>query len=460
MTSKIIYSVLFAGCIGCLLSCHKKDFLNEKPSSDLFVPSTLQDFQALLDNYTVMSETPVLGELSADNFYITSVDYWQTLSLKERNAYIWAQDIYGGIGNIGDWNLPYQQVFYANVVLEGINKVAITSSNTQQWNTIKGWALFVRAYAFYNLAQVFAPVYDSNTADEPNSGIPLRLNPNVDAPSHRSTVNETYTQIISDLLEAKDLLQDAVPTTLNQPSKPAALAMLARVYLSMGIYDKALTYADNSLKLHSDLIDYNTLNAGLIIPFDKSNRETLYQSTLLSTTDVLKGFIFKDCIVDSTLYRSYNLNDLRRSIFYTPPSAPVNTKGSYNGTINLFSGLATDEMYLIRAECAVRTGNMNAGIADLNNLLRNRWKTGTYTDTTVTSVAGSLDLILTERRKELAFRGLRWTDLRRLNKDGANIRLKRILNGQEYHLEPNTSLYVLPIPPDVIQLSKIPQNNR
>jgi len=459
MTSKLVYATLVAGCIGCLLSCHKKDFLNEKPSSDLFVPTTLQDFQALLDNYTVMSETPVLGELSADNFYINSV-YWQTLSPKEHNAYIWAQDIYGGVGNIGDWNLPYQQVFYANVVLDGIKKVAITTSNAQQWNIIKGWALFVRAYAFYNLAQVFAPVYDSNTADEPNSGIPLRLNPNVDDPSHRSTVSETYTQIISDLLEAKDLLPDAVPASLNQPSKPAALAMLARVYLSMQIYDKAWTYADNSLKLHSDLIDYNTVNTGLIIPFDKSNSETLYQSTLLSTTDVLRGFIFKDCIVDTTFYQSYNLNDLRRYIFYTPSSAPVNTKGSYNGSINLFSGLATDEMYLIRAECAVRTGNVNAGITDLNTLLQKRWKTGTYKDTSVATVTDALNLILTERRKELAFRGLRWTDLRRLNKDGANIQLKRIVNGQEYHLDPNSPLYVLPIPPDVIQLSKIPQNNR
>jgi hypothetical protein len=463
MISKLVYAILFTGGIGCLLGCHKKDFLNQKPSSDLFVPSTLQDFQALLDNDTYMSETPVLGELSSDNFYV-KYPFWQTLTPKERNAYIWAPDIYQGIGSVGDWNFPYQQVFYANVVLDGIPKVAITSSNAQTWNTIKGSALFIRAYAFYNLAQIFAPVYDNNTADKPNSGIPLRLNPNVDEASHRSTVNQTYTQILSDLLEAKDLLQDSVPVAnLNRPSKPAAFAMLARVYLSMGMYGKAGAYADSCLHLHGDLIDYNTLS-GSPLPFNKSNQETLYQSKLLSSTDVLKGLIYKDCIVDTTLYRLYNKNDLRHSIFYTSPpltdSTLINPKGSYNGSIFLFSGLATDEALLIRAECSVRLGNRSAGMSDLNSLLRKRWKTGTYVDTTADSDDAALNIILTERRKELPFRGLRWTDLRRLNKEGANITLTRSLNGQSYQLNPNSPLYVLPIPPDVIQLSNIPQNNR
>ena len=367
MISKLVYTILFTGVIGCLLGCHKKAFLDEKPSSDLFIPGTLQDLQALLDNDGIMSETPVLGELSSDNFYVTYL-FWQTLSPKERNAYIWAPDIYAGIGAVGDWNFPYQQVFYANVVLDGINKVAITSSNAQTWNSIKGSALFIRAYAFYNLAQIFAPVYDKNTADD-DLGIPLRLNPNVDEASHRSTVNETYTQILSDLLQAKDLLQDSVPVAnLNRPSKPAALALLARVYLSMRVYDKAGAYADSCLLLHGNLIDYNSLSTASRLPFDRSNPETLYQSKLLSSTDVLKGIVYQGCLVDSNLYQLYNTNDLRSSIFYTA-NAPINPKGSYNGTIFLFSGLATDEVLLIRAECAVRTGNVNAGITDLNHLL-------------------------------------------------------------------------------------------
>ncbi|MBN8856731.1 MAG: RagB/SusD family nutrient uptake outer membrane protein, partial [Sphingobacteriales bacterium] len=66
------------------------------------------------------------------------------------------------------------------------------------------------------------------------------------------------------------------------------------------------------------------------------------------------------------------------------------------------------------------------------------------------SSAQALDTILVERRKELPFRGVRWTDLRRLNLEGRTITLTRVLNGTTYQLPPNSKLYTLPIPPDVI----------
>src|SRR5688572_32039185 len=137
-------------CLG-LFSCNKKKFLDERPKSDLFVPTTLEDFQALLDNDPALSLTPVLGDLSADNYYLLPA-LWQNLGTKEQNAYLWLPDIFKGEGNISDWNAPYEQVLYANVVLDGLKKnVPITPDNWQQWNNIKGTALFIRAYAFYNL---------------------------------------------------------------------------------------------------------------------------------------------------------------------------------------------------------------------------------------------------------------------------------------------------------------------
>ena len=464
MTTKPVYTLLFILLgWGCLAGCNKKDFLNEKPSSDVFVPSTLSDFQALLDDETVMAETPVLGEVSADNYYL-NYTYWVPLDTKEHNAYIWAPEIYGGVGNVGDWNYPYEQVFYANVVLAGIDKVTITN-NIGQWKAVKGSAFFLRAYAFYNVSQVFAPAYDDAIANTPNLGIPLRLTPNVDASSTRSTLGQTYNQIVSDLQQAKDLLPDTIAVNnLNRPCKQAALAMLARVYLSMRKYDSAWFYADNCLQLYNKLIDYNTLpNINQNRPFDRSNIETMYQSRLLSSSSVIRGQLIRDCIVDSVLYQSYSTNDLRRTAFFSA-SAPINLKGTYTGTNLVFSGLATDETYLIRAECNARLGNRTAALNDLNRLLQNRYKTGTFTPITASSDSEAIAKILTERRKELPFRGVRWTDLRRLNKEGANITLRRmfIINGliTNYTLAPNSELYVLPIPPDVIALSNMPQNER
>ena len=124
------------------------------------------------------------------------------------------------------------------------------------------------------------------------------------------------------------------------------------------------------------------------------------------------------------------------------------------------NGITSDEFYLTRAECFSRANNANKALEDLNTLLSNRWKTGTYTPLANLQGANLLNLILKERRKELIFRALRWNDIRRLNKEGFNITPIRNLNGTIYTLPPNDPRYALPIPPDVITLSGIPQNNR
>jgi starch-binding outer membrane protein, SusD/RagB family len=313
---KVYY--MFILCLG-FISCNKKEFLNERPKSDLFVPTTLEDFQALLDNDFVMGLTPVLGELSADNYYILQSS-WQSLTTKEKNAYTWEKDTYDGEGKVIDWNIPYEQALSANVVLDGLKNVAITPDNRQKYNTVKGSALFIRAYAFYNLAQVFALPYNSTTANT-DLGIPLKLSPNIDEKIQRSTLEQTYTQILNDLLEAKTLLPDTISNTRIRPNKPAAFAQLARVYLSMRAYEKAGANADSSLQLYNTLIDYNTREGNTSRPFDPLNPETMFQSKFVET-NVLKGILGFGA-VDSSLYKSYAPNDLRRTLFFSVTTGKV-----------------------------------------------------------------------------------------------------------------------------------------
>jgi starch-binding outer membrane protein, SusD/RagB family len=458
VNSIYLYVIIFS--LG-ILSCNKKEFLEERPNSEVFVPTTLEDFQTLLDNDVALGVTPVLGELSADNFFFNA-DSWQLLSNKEHNAYIWLPDIYIGQGNVSDWNAPYEQVLYANVVLEGLKKVIITPGNWQLWNNMKGAALFIRAYAFYNLAQVFARPYDATTATM-YKGIPLKLSPNVDEAVPRSTLDQTYTQILNDLLQAKDLLPIEITSYRNRPNKPAALAQLARVYLSMRQYDKAGAYADSSLQLYKELIDYNTRDVNVLRPFDRYNAETIYQSKFVET-NVLKGGV-RDCMVDTMLFNLYAPNDLRRSLFFAAlPGGKYYFKGGYNGTAFTFTGLATDEMFLVRAECRVRALDVSGAMSDLNTLLKQRWKTGTFIPFTAPSADSALKMILIERRKEMPCRGVRWTDIRRLNLENAsiipNIIPKRKLNNLEYLLPVNSPLYALPIPPDAVELGHYEQNER
>ncbi|MBO9635898.1 MAG: RagB/SusD family nutrient uptake outer membrane protein, partial [Chitinophagaceae bacterium] len=120
-------------------------------------------------------------------------------------------------------------------------------------------------------------------------------------------------------------------------------------------------------------------------------------------------------------------------------------------------------MYLTRAECYARKGELVLATKDINDLLRTRWKkigtVTTYVDQSFASADEALNVIIKERRKELIFRGIRWSDLRRLNKeDRFKQTLQRSIGGQTYTLEPNSYKYALPIPDYVIQQSSIPQN--
>ena len=223
-------------------------------------------------------------------------------------------------------------------------------------------------------------------------------------------------------------------------------------------YSDALLYADSSIKSNNSLLDFSTLSTSSSTPITRFNAETIFYSTM-QIYNVLRN---NRAVVDSVLYKSYTSNDLRRVIYFQQPGGVTQFKGSYaQSPVTLFNGLANDEIYLIRAECNARAGNTNAAMDDLNTLLSSRWKPGTFVKLTASNADQALNIILDERRKELCFRGLRWTDLRRLNhEDRFKVTLIRVVNGQTYTLTPNDSKYVYPLPTNVILQTGMTQNER
>ncbi|MEO6868858.1 MAG: RagB/SusD family nutrient uptake outer membrane protein [Ginsengibacter sp.] len=445
----LVVAISFGSC--------KKDFLAIKSNKNLVIPITLNDMQALLDNADVMNlSMPSLGEISADDYYLT-YDGWNSITTpKERNAYIWAKDIYEGITPIGDWNYMYRIVFYANNVLEGLEKLDRTN-DPATYDHIKGGALFLRAYAFYQLSQLFCLPYNPGTSSK-DLGIPLRLKSDINLPSKRASVEETYSRIISDLTSAASLL----PTVVNYKTRPgrnAAFAMLSKIYLLMQGYNKSLEYSDSAiLNSAGQLIDFNLLSVAASYPIAANNEEVIFQTSLSRSVNLLSSRIN----IDSTLYNLYSNDDLRRKAFFTIKSGHLIFKGSYNGSSPyLFSGLALDEIFLNKAECLVRLGQIAKGIETLSYLMEKRYVTGKYTSITTTDETEALRIVLQERRKELLMRGIRWSDLRRLNLiEATSKKLIRILNNQQYELSPKSPNYVLPIQDNVIQLSGIEQNPR
>lgn len=445
--------------IASILACKK--YLDKVPNKSLSVLTTIAEYQQLLDNEIIYQLSPSLGDLSCDDYYLKYSD-WQSRFILVKNCYIWARDIYEGNNTINnDWNYSYQNIYYANVVLDGLKTLKGDGQNDVDYRRVKAHALFVRAYHHYLLEELFGNIYKPSTADV-DLGIPLRLTSKLDVKTTRATVSGVYQRIIEDLEEANSYLADpTVPVAKNRPSKPAIYAMLARVYLTMQDYAKARLYADSSIESYGKLINYNSLSLTSNYPFSApDNEEVLFITYQIP----YGGYIASPTnIIDSILYDSYDSNDLRKQIFFTisPSSGTPYVKGQYSGTSTPFNGIANDEVYLIRAECAARAGDKDAALEDLNELLINRWVTSEFTPLWANSADEALELILNERRKELPFRGVRWADLRRLNQDERFAKtLTRILDGNTYTLAPNDPRYVFPIPDDEINLSGIQQNPR
>lgn len=448
----------------CLLLCGlffgscQKEFLDKKPDKALLIPTTVDDFNALMDNLTVFNISPALQEISADDFYATDADVAGFTSVIQKNSYLWAADIYQN-QSCTDWNRPYQQIFYANIILDGLQELEGAEGSKNNWNTTKGSALFHRAFAFYNLVQLFSKTYDKNTASL-DPGVPLRLTADVNAKVGRASVQQVYDQVTSDLLEAEKLLPQTTRFK-NRPSKAAANALLARVYLNMENYELADKYAAASLALNHSLLDYNTISLSATNPFPSSptvdNPEVIFYDMLVAHAFTSST---RTTVADD-LYQLYADKDLRKSIFFAG-SAPFYFKGRYTGfRLQLFGGLAVDEMYLIRAESLARKGQSEEAMKELNTLLVTRWAKGSYQPLTAADAESALKIVLLERRKELVFRGLRWGDLKRLNKDPRFAKtIFRTVSGQVFTLIAGDKRYVLPIPAEEISASGMAQNER
>jgi hypothetical protein len=450
-TNKYILILCFF-LTGMATGCKK--YLEAKPSINLAVPSSLNDLQALMDYYPKMNNVdPASPEISADDYYLTDPD-WSALPDNYKRMYTWEKDNLFTPG-LNEWYQLYEQVYIANTVLEAVEKVERTPQNFGNWNNVKGQALFFRGKAFLTAAFIWAKAYNITSADtEP--GIPLRLSTDFNLRSVRSSVAETYTQVIADLSGAADLLP-VTPLHKMRPSRPAAFGLLARAFLSMRQYKNAGTYADSCLALYNTLLDYNNVNAGRAYPFTQFNIEDIFHSRIPSPAPIINT----RAKIDSSLYQLYNENDLRKTLFFKKnANGSYAFRGSYEGNPALYSGVSVNEIYLIRAEAFARENLPGPAIDALNTLMVKRWKENTFIPIVINNADSALAVILQERRKELLMRGLRWMDIKRLNEEGAGIIVTRKINGQVINLSPKDPRFALPIPEDVIALSGMKQNPR
>lgn len=435
------------------------EFLDEKPDIALVVPSTLDDLQGLLDDTVLRLMNIGSGGmiLSADEIKITDNGF-AARSLLERQLYVWDSELLLGIQNFGDWSLPYQQVFNANLVLDRLENIDPKSAEEQtKKQHVKGRALFYRAMAFHNLMEVFCLPYNPSTAPQ-NLGIPLRISSNINLNVGRSSLEETYQFIVRDLLESAELLPEQIDF-ITRPSKAAAYALLARLSLIGNNYENAVVYGTNAVAYSKELLNYNNVIPAPLIQFPfAANPELIFHQ---STSGFGSIALSPQTLVNNEILEMYEEGDLRRSLYFLQRPSGFSFKGNYSGQVFWFTGLALDEVYLNLSESLARLGRLEESQAFLNELMEKRFDPEFFQPVETNDSEELLNKVLEERRKSLLFRSTRWMDLRRLNQEPARaITLSREVGGQVYTLTPNSVNYALPIPESDIELGGLVQNPR
>ena len=133
----------------------------------------------------------------------------------------------------GKWNDCYEAINVVNNVLANLDVI----SDPDEMDRVEGEAEFIRGILYFELVRFFALPY-GYTVGNTHLGVPISLTPvmmyeDITKPS-RATVGAVYTQILSDLNDAKSLLLPGrAGANRGLATSTVASAFLARVYFSM-----------------------------------------------------------------------------------------------------------------------------------------------------------------------------------------------------------------------------------
>lgn len=352
------------------------------------------------------------------------------------------------VGAVLSWQDLYTQIYVTNAAIEGI--AASTGMSDSAKKQLTGEAKFMRAFFHFVLVNYFGDVPVVTTTDYQKN-----------ASLSRSPKEVVYGQIVADLKEAQQLLKtafvlpDGKPTNDRvRPSKAAATAMLARVYLYLGDWANAETEA--TAVINDTRFSLPTLQTAFL----KASPETIFSFMPASNNiNSYDGSVFIRTGAPSLgepvglrpqLLPVFENNDGRRqrwvdsitvaSVKYYYP-AKYRTKGAAGVAMNEYHVLIRlAEMYLVRAEARAQ---QNKVTESRNDLLAIRKRAG-LADATLTAndKASLLVAIAKERQTELFAEGHRWFDLKRTGKVDEVMSVVTPQKGGTW----NTNYQVYPIP--------------
>ena len=305
----------------------------------------------------------------------------------------------------------YRVINICNNIIASINIV-----NASDRDNVKGQALFLRGMMYFELVKLYAKPFSAGSTTS-NPGLQLvtapTLNGQITTANNvaRSTVQQTYDQIVNDLTAAKTIIHGEAGV---YGSEYSVSAVLSRVYLQMGNFSGARDEANNviensgaSLESSYSKAFNNTSQSSediYVLPVtaqDGSNEMQTYWSIL----DY--GARDGDIEINQSHLDLYSATDSRLNLFYVDGNG-IYRSGKWKLQYKYLPVIRLAEMYLTRAESNFRLGT-TIGVGPDNDVDMIRSRAG------LPFINVTLDDILHERKLELAHEGQCIHDIKRLH---------------------------------------------
>ncbi len=452
MKKNILSILLLIGFALTFSSCD--NYLNIEPKGKR-IPKTLADYEAFLRYEYGTHRMPITQTTYLLNDQYLTNSYASYYPMYKAN-YNWEEETdraYWNSSDEGAYYAAYSSINTCNLILEDVPNT--TEGSEQEKAEVMAYAKVLRVMNYFNLANYYANTYEASSAESKLS-VPLITSSLQNAAYHQATIQEIYDFILQDLTEAVDHLPD-MGTTLLHPGKGAAYAMLARTYLQMMNYDKALEYAEKALAINDKLVDW--------VAFYEENKSKIEQENVYPSLATPLGFDSKDCY---NFNFADNSSNYASSIFKIPVQRAkgfeegdayflsnwkLRTQGSEtfyqgmtNGYINL-AGMRTVEQYLIKAECLARKGQMQDAMDVLNHVRQTYILPEKYQPLAASSEAEAIQYIRQAKDNLLIFSIVPFCDARRYNAEGKYARtLVKEMDGKQVSLTPTSHLWTFPFP--------------
>ncbi|MEQ6123005.1 RagB/SusD family nutrient uptake outer membrane protein [Pseudotenacibaculum sp. MALMAid0570] len=391
-----------------------------------------------------------LGDIMTGNASITAIN-------NGIYAFMYRYDFNSATQTVDDvWNRVYSIIGNVNPIIVAMPDYNnLNDPDIARKDQITGEAHALRALAYFDLLRVYGERMTNPTSEFGVPIPPAQIIPSTD-PQPRSSVQEVLNLITSDLNTALGLL-DGDESDKTRVNRNMVYALLSRVYLYTENYTEAINAANNvsGVSLINNAGTYNsfwTNSSGseliwkiAVTPVDGANQ---FSWTYLFPVNTIR----QDYIVTQEVLDLYEAGDYRRSVYYNPIQS--SSDGQVRNTVIKFrdnpainqSGVVEimpfrySEVILNRMEAYFESGNEGNALNDLNTLRAARGLGSV-------SLSGSSlrQAIRDERRKELAFEGHYWHDLKRWQSDMVRIQEESCTNCT-LTIPSNSNFWLFPVP--------------